>query len=77
MACQFPYACGSGQLLGSLHPVDSRMLCLPRIENTSEMPVIKKTKLDLDNIELIRYDKISYVHGNAAAHQTQGHYLLR
>ena len=30
MACQFSYVCGSGQLPGSLHPADSRMLCLPR-----------------------------------------------
>ena len=28
-------------------------------DGTFEMPVIKKTKLDLDNIELIGYDKLS------------------
>ena len=28
-------------------------------DGTFEMPAIKKTKLDLDNIELIGYDKLS------------------
>lgn len=28
-------------------------------DGTFEMPVIKKAKLDLDNIELIGYDKLS------------------
>ena len=28
-------------------------------DGTFEMPIIKKTKLDLDNIELIGYDKLS------------------
>lgn len=28
-------------------------------DGTFEMPVIKKTKLDLDNIEFIGYDKLS------------------
>ena len=32
MTCQFSYVCGSGQLPGFLHPVDSRMLCLPQTE---------------------------------------------
>ena len=32
MACQFLYVCGSGQLSGSLHPVDSRMQCLPQAD---------------------------------------------
>ena len=32
MICQFFLCCGSGQLPGYLHPVDSQMLCLPQIE---------------------------------------------
>jgi hypothetical protein len=30
LVCRSSYIYGSGQLPGYLHPVDSRMLCLPR-----------------------------------------------